>query len=110
MVPLGMLAGVATGAIEFTEKFLIANVLDGMGVTLSQIFPVVCILAFGPTLTVAIPAVFAARALMVVVAFSVIVPAERPSLFMFDRECLQDFRVWGVVECDIRCQSADDVD
>ena len=42
MLPLGMVAGVATGTLEFRKRFLLANLLQAAGTTLGQTLPLGC--------------------------------------------------------------------
>ena len=95
MVPLGLLSGIGTGAMESRERFFVINVLQGISAALDQIFPLVCVIIFGPSLTVAVPAVFAARALSVAITFAFVVRAERPSVFMFDRTRFKELLGFG---------------
>lgn len=80
MLPLGMLIGVATGALESRERFVLSNTLNGIGVVVGQVLPLICVMIFGPSLTVIIPALMLVRlgvaATMLAVAFWL----ERPIL------------------------------
>ena len=54
-LPLSMVAGVAIGAIESREQFLLANLLQIFTGGLAQIMPVIAAVAIGPSLAVVIP-------------------------------------------------------
>lgn len=86
MLPLALIAGVGIGAIESRERFLASNVVQTIGNVSGQLFPVICALLFGPSLTVVIPAALAARLLAVVAIAVYVVRAERIRSFcIFDR-------------------------
>ncbi len=78
MLPLGMVAGVATGTLESHERFLLANLLQAAGTTLGQTLPLGCAYLFGPTLGVLIPSLLIVRVLVVVMTFAVVVSLEWP--------------------------------
>ena len=69
MLPLGMVLGVASGALESRERFLTSNVLQATGTILGQVLPLGCAWLFGPTLDVVIPALLIARLLSVLMSF-----------------------------------------
>ena len=54
MLPLALLDGVGTGALDSRERFFIGNVLRLVGVALGQTLPLTCAVIIGPTLTVVI--------------------------------------------------------
>ena len=85
MLPLGMLAGVATGALESRDKFLTSNILSTFGTMSGQVLPLVCAYAIGPSLEVVIPATLLSRLLAVLVSYLVVIRSEWPvSLFDVD--------------------------
>jgi O-antigen/teichoic acid export membrane protein len=87
MLPLALVGGVALGALESREKFLSANLLNLISVLLGQILPLVCAIWIGPTLTVVIPASFAARAISVGLGLGFVFWTERiGNIFIFDWE------------------------
>ena len=86
MLPLGMLSGVATGALESRERFLTSNMLSTFGTMSGQLVPLVCAYAIGPSLEVVIPATLLARVLAVAISYVVVIRSEWPvSLFDVDR-------------------------
>ncbi|HTI02382.1 MAG TPA: flippase [Acidisoma sp.] len=86
MLPLGMLSGVATGALESRERFLLSNTLTSFGTMAGQILPLAAAYAFGPSLEVVIPATLLSRLLTVAIAYLVVIRLEWPVHFL-------DFRV-----------------
>ena len=78
MLPLGMLSGVATGALESRERFLLSNTLSSFGTMTGQVLPLICAYAIGPSLEVIIPATLLARLLAVTVSYTVVVRSEWP--------------------------------
>ena len=86
MLPLGMLSGVATGALESRERFLTSNMLNSFGTMCGQILPLICAYVIGPSLEVIIPATLLARLLAVSLSYIVVIRSEWPiSLFDVDR-------------------------
>jgi O-antigen/teichoic acid export membrane protein len=85
MLPLGMLSGVATGALESRERFLLSNLLSSFGTMTGQVLPLLCAYAIGPSLQVVIPATLLARLLAVTLSYAVVIRSEWPiSLFDVD--------------------------
>jgi O-antigen/teichoic acid export membrane protein len=85
MLPLGMLSGVATGALESRERFLLSNTLSSLSTMCGQVLPLVCAYAIGPSLDVVIPATVLARLLAVSTSYAVVIRSEWPiSLFDVD--------------------------
>ncbi len=78
MLPLGMLNGVFTGAMESREKFLLSNILGAVATMGGQIIPLLCAYAFGPTLAVVIPATLLTRLAAVGLSALVVAGLERP--------------------------------
>ena len=96
LLPMGMLGGVASGALDSREKFLLANTLAGLGSVFGQVIPVICAVAIGPSLTVVLPAVFFSRLLSLVVALSVVARVERPVRpGAFDRSKMRELFGYG---------------
>ncbi len=96
MLPLGMLSGVATGALESRDRFLTSNMLSSFGTMSGQILPLVCAYAIGPNLEVVIPATLLSRLLAVSVAYIVVVRSEWPvSLFDVDRVWMRKLFGYG---------------
>ncbi len=86
MLPLGMLSGVATGALESRDRFLTSNMLSTFGTMSGQIIPLVCAYVIGPSLEVVIPATLLSRLLAVAISYLVVIRSEWPvSLFDVDR-------------------------
>ena len=78
MLPLGMLMGVATGALESRERFLLSNTMNAVGVVLGQVIPLVCVMIFGPSLTVIVPALLLVRLGVVATMLGTAFWLERP--------------------------------
>jgi O-antigen/teichoic acid export membrane protein len=95
MLPLALLDGVGTGALDSHERFFIGNVLRLVGVALGQILPLTCAVIIGPTLTVVIPAAFVARAISVALLLGFVAQIERPALFTFDRKRCKELLGFG---------------
>jgi O-antigen/teichoic acid export membrane protein len=96
MLPLALLAGVATGALESRERFFIVNVLNLTGYALGQIIPIACAIFFGPSLGVVIPAAFLARSLSVVLNLACVARIEQLSTLRgFDRSKMGELFGFG---------------
>lgn len=78
MLPAGMLIGVATGALESRERFLLSNVLNGSGVIARQVTPLLCVLRWGPSLGVLVTALSVVHWIVTLAIFAVAVWLERP--------------------------------
>jgi O-antigen/teichoic acid export membrane protein len=78
MLPLGMLSGVATGALESRERFLLSNMLSSFGTMAGQLLPLCAAYTIGPSLEVVIPATLLSRLLTVVIAYIVVIRLEWP--------------------------------
>ena len=86
MLPLGMIAGVATGALESRERFVASNALSTFGTVAGQLLPLLAVALAGPSLTVVVPALFLARLLTIAASFAVVLRIEgRLSPCDFDR-------------------------
>jgi O-antigen/teichoic acid export membrane protein len=85
-LPLSMVAGVAIGAIESRERFLLANLLQILTGSLAQVVPVITAVIIGPSLTVAISVTTIAVAAGVLVTLAVVYRLEGPfSSVVFSR-------------------------
>jgi O-antigen/teichoic acid export membrane protein len=62
LFPMTLVSGVGLGALESRERFLTANLLQILGMSLSQIAPVIIAVFVSPSLTVVIPTAAAAQA------------------------------------------------
>lgn len=78
MLPLGMISGVASGALDSRERFFVSNSLSSVGAILGQALPLCCAYLIGPSLTVIIPATLLSRLLTVLLGFAVVVRLEWP--------------------------------
>ncbi len=78
MLPLGMINGVATGALESRERFLLSNMLNSSTTMAGQIIPLICIHFFGPQLTVVLPSIVLSRLAMIGLAYCVVMVLEWP--------------------------------
>jgi O-antigen/teichoic acid export membrane protein len=78
MLPLGLISGVATGAMESRERFLLSNTMNSIATMAGQVIPLVCAYTIGPSLEVVIPATLLARLGAVMLMFSVVIKQEWP--------------------------------
>ena len=86
LFPLALISGVGIGALESRERFLLANVLQIVGMSLTQIAPAVVAATVSPSLTAVIPTAAVAQASSVVVVLTVVYWLEGPfSVRAFDR-------------------------
>jgi O-antigen/teichoic acid export membrane protein len=86
LFPLALISGVGIGALESHERFLLANVLQIFGMSLTQIAPAVVAVLVSPSLTAVIPTAAVAQASTVVVVLGVVYRLEGPfSIRAFDR-------------------------
>src|SRR5260370_28893555 len=82
-----LVLGVAIGALESRERFLLANVLQTTGSTISQIAPMVAAILVGPSLTVVIPVMAVSQAANVLFALAVVDRLEGPfNIPAFDKQ------------------------
>jgi O-antigen/teichoic acid export membrane protein len=87
LFPLALLSGVGVGALESRERFLLANVIQVLGMSVGNIVPVVLAVTVSPSLAVVIPAAAMMRGLTVAVVLIVVYRNEGPlSLRDFDRQ------------------------
>src|SRR3954447_4915539 len=61
MLPLGMISGVASGALQSRERFLLMNVVQSTGHALGQIIPLLLAMWIGPSLQVVLAAALLVR-------------------------------------------------
>src|ERR1700722_17705352 len=78
LFPLALISGVGFGALESRERFLLTNMLQVVGVSLTQIAPAVVAATVSPSLTVVIPTAVVAQVSSAVVALTVVYRLERP--------------------------------
>jgi len=96
MMPVGLISGIGTGAIESRERFLTSNMLQTFGGLVGQIAPLICALLIGPSLAVVIPAAFCARLLSTCVIWFFVIRLERPvDLRQFDRRMVRQLLGYG---------------
>ncbi|MDQ6702146.1 MAG: flippase [Pseudomonadota bacterium] len=77
VLPLALVAGLATGALESRERFLAANMLQVMGTTAGLVVPVICAVFISPSLSVVIPAAIIARVVSVLLSLGFAFRGER---------------------------------
>lgn len=86
LLPMTLVLGVAVGALESTERFLLANVVQTAGSLVSQIAPVAAALLIAPTLTVVIPAATMGQVFSLLLTLAVVHRLEGPfALTAFDK-------------------------
>ena len=96
LFPLTLVLGVLIGALESRERFLLANVLQTTGSTLSLVAPLVAAILIGPSLAMVIPAVAAAQGANLLLALSVVHRLEGPFDFAaFDRQEAKGLLTYG---------------
>jgi len=81
MLPLGLLSGVTTGALESRERFLLSNALGSFGTMAGQIVPLICAYRIGPSLDVVIPATLLMRLFTVIISYVIVIRLEWPVRF-----------------------------
>jgi O-antigen/teichoic acid export membrane protein len=94
MLPLGLLSGVTTGALESREKFLLSNALGSFGTMAGQIVPLICAYWIGPSLDVVIPATLLMRLLTVLISYAIVIRLEWP-VRLFDASLLWARKLFG---------------
>ncbi len=72
LFPMALISGVGVGALESRERFLLANALQIMSMSLTQIAPALVAAAVSPSLTVVIPAAVIVQASSVVITLTVV--------------------------------------
>jgi O-antigen/teichoic acid export membrane protein len=96
MLPLGLLGGVTTGALESREHFLLSNTLSSFGTMAGQAVPLICAYVFGPSLTVVIPATLLVRLFTVLLAYALVIKIEWPlSIFHVSRAWMKKLFGYG---------------
>ena len=85
LFPMALISGVGIGALESRERFLLANLFQTLGMSLSQIAPVITAVFVSPSLTVVIPSAAVAQATSIIVLVAYVYRLEGPfSLRAFD--------------------------
>ena len=96
LLPLGMLGGIGTGALDSRERFLLANTVQGLGNVIGQVVPVIVAVLIGPSLTIVLPAVFFTRLLTLLVTLGVVARIEWPISFRaFDPRLVRSLFGYG---------------
>jgi O-antigen/teichoic acid export membrane protein len=76
--PMALISGVGIGALESCERFLLANVLQIVGLSLTQIAPALVAVFVSPSLTAVIPTAAVAQASSVALVLAVVYWVEGP--------------------------------
>ena len=85
--PMALISGVGIGALESRERFLLANVLQILGFSLTQIAPALVAVFVSPSLMAVVPTAAVAQALGVVLVLAVVYWVEGPfSVWVFNRQ------------------------
>jgi O-antigen/teichoic acid export membrane protein len=85
--PMALISGVGFGALESREQFLLANVLQILGMSVTQIAPALVAVFVSPSLTAVIPTAAVAQASSVVLVLAVVYRLEGPfSVWAFNRQ------------------------
>ena len=96
MLPLGILAGITTGALESRERFLLSNTLGSLGTMAGQVLPLICCYVIGPSLDVVIPATLITRLVVVLLTYGIVIRLEWPlRLLDFDMAWLRKLFGYG---------------
>jgi O-antigen/teichoic acid export membrane protein len=96
LVPLALISGVASGALEARERFLVTNMLQAVGSAVGQVLPVICAVFISPSLSVVIPAAALSRFLGVLLIVGFVIREEWPmSLRSFDRKRATTLLTYG---------------
>ena len=77
MLPLGMVGGVASGALLSRERFLLLNLVQSTGYIAGQIVPLLLAIWFGPSLQIVLAAALCVRLSTILTMFAVVVRLER---------------------------------
>lgn len=78
MLPVALISGVGTGAIESRERFGVSNLFTAFGGALGQILPISCAVLFGPSLAIVIPAALVARIISTGLILAYVMRTEHP--------------------------------
>ena len=81
LFPMALVSGIGLGALESQERFLLANLFQMFGMSLSQIAPVVMAVFVSPSLTVVIPSAAIAQATSMIVIVAYVFRLEGPFSF-----------------------------
>lgn len=96
MLPLGILSGITTGALESRERFLLSNILGSVGTMAGQMLPLICCYVIGPSLDVVIPATLLTRLIVVLLTYGIVIRLEWPlRLLDFDMAWLRKLFGYG---------------
>lgn len=78
VVPMTLLTGVASGALESRERFLTINALHVAGSVVGQAFPVLCAALVSPSLSVVVPAAVLVRFPLFLLMLAFVIRREGP--------------------------------
>jgi O-antigen/teichoic acid export membrane protein len=96
LIPLALVSGVGVGALESQERFLAANVIQVVGMSLGNIIPMIFAVSVSPSLAIVIPAAASVRALTTGVVLVAAYRQERPlSIAMFDLHHAKELLSYG---------------
>jgi len=87
LLPLALISGVASAALESSDRFLAVNILQVVGSTVGQVLPVTCAVLISPSLAIVIPAAVLSRIFSILLTLGFVIREEWPmSLRSFDRK------------------------
>ena len=96
MLPVALISGVGTGALESRERFLASNLFQTFGGVLGQVAPVMCAIWIAPTLSVVLPAALFARATSTFLIWICVFYTEKPvDLRGFDKRKVRELLGYG---------------
>jgi O-antigen/teichoic acid export membrane protein len=96
LLPVLLLSGVGTGALEARERFLTANVLQVAGNAISQALAVLSAVLISPSLAVVIPTAVLSRGFSLLIVVGFVIREEWPiSLRSFDRTRFKELLRYG---------------
>lgn len=78
LVPITLVTGVASGALESRERFLTTNVLQIAGSVIGQVLPLACAVFISPSLSVVVPAAILARVPVFLLILIFVIRVEGP--------------------------------
>ena len=96
MLPVALISGVGSGALDSRERFLASNLLQTFGGVLGQVGPLACALLIGPSLSVVLPAALLTRVISTILIWTAVLFSERPVDFRrFERGKVRELLGYG---------------
>ncbi len=96
MLPVALISGVGSGALDSRERFLVSNLYQTFGGVLGQVGPLLCALLIGPSLSVVLPAALLTRVISTIMIWSSVLSSEHPVDFRrFERGKVRELLGYG---------------